>query len=165
MEGGEICFNKSTHLNYGSAGGVYLGKGSYFNIRGGIIHHNEVENSGGGVLVNQAVFIMNGGEIASNKAYHGGGVYIYGFRWSWDYNDLFEKRPLPGTATSGVIWGYPANGKENYANGPAVYYAWNKGYYFVWRESTLGEYNSISTAWWMDENVNLDLESGWEYVD
>jgi hypothetical protein len=144
---------------------VYLGKGSYFNIRGGIIHHNEVENSGGGVLVNQAVFIMNGGEIASNKAYHGGGVYIYGFRWSWDYNDLFEKRPLPGTATSGVIWGYPANGKENYANGPAVYYAWNKGYYFVWRESTLGEYNSISTAWWMDENVNLDLESGWEYVD
>jgi hypothetical protein len=134
-------------------------------MRGGTIHHNEVEECGGGVWVYRATFIMNGGEIAANKAYKGGGVYISGFTWSWDYNDLFEKRPLPGTEKSGIIWGYPANGKENYANGPTVYYAWSEGYYVVWRESTLGEYDSISTAWWMDENVNLDLESGWEYVD
>jgi hypothetical protein len=165
MEGGEICFNKSTHLQYGAAGGVYLDKGAYFNMRGGAIHHNEVEEVGGGVLVYRATFIMNGGEIFANSAYRGGGVYISGFRWSWDYNDLFEKRPLPGTATSGVIWGYPANGKENYANGPTVYYAWSEGYYNVWRESTLGEYDAISTTWWKDDNVNLDLESGWEYVD
>jgi hypothetical protein len=165
MEGGEICFNKATHLQYGSAGGVFLDKGSYFNMRGGIIHHNEAEEVGGGVCVFRATFIMNGGEIAANNAYKGGGVYISGFRWSWDYNDLFEKKPLPGTMTSGVIWGYPANGKENYANGPTVYYDWNDGYYSLWRESTLGEYDSISTAWRWYGNVVLDLESGWEYIE
>jgi uncharacterized repeat protein (TIGR02543 family) len=142
------------------------------NLRGGEIHHNEAWDDaaktgacGGGVFVYRATFIMNGGEIYSNTAYRGGGVYISGFKWSWDYNDLFEKKPLPGTEKSGVIWGYPANGKENYANGPVVYYAWDEGYYHVWRESTLGEYDAISTAGWMDENVNLDLESGWEYVE
>jgi hypothetical protein len=165
MEGGEICFNKAAHLQYGSGGGVYLDKGAYFNMRGGIIHNNEVEEVGGGVGVYRATFIMNGGEIAANKAYKGGGVYISGFRWSWDYNDLFEKTPLPGTYTSGVIWGYPANGKENYANGLAVYYAWSEGYYHLWRESTLGEYDSISTTWRWHGNVELDLESGWEYID
>jgi hypothetical protein len=163
MEGGEICYNKSTHLQYGAAAGVGIDKGSYFNMRGGSIHHNEAENAGGGVYVYQATFIMNGGEIAANNAYQGGGVFIWGALW-WDYEDLFEKRPLPGTMTSGVIWGYPANGKENYANGPTVYYAWHCGYYHVWRESTLAEYDSISTAWWKDGNVNLDLESGWEYT-
>jgi hypothetical protein len=165
MEGGEICFNKATHLENGSAGGVYLHKGAYFNMRGGIIHHNEAEQVGGGVGVYRATFIMNGGEIAANSAYRGGGVYIAGFRWSWDYNDLFEKKPLPGTMTSGVIWGYPANGKENYANGPTVFYAWDQGRYHLWRESTLGEYDSISTTWRWDSNVNLDLESGWEYIE
>jgi hypothetical protein len=181
MEGGEICFNKATHLNYGSGsgfhldknsslnygsgGGVFLDKGSYFNMRGGTIHHNEAEELGGGVCVYRATFIMNGGEIAANNAYYGGGVYIRGFIWSWDYNDLFEKKPLPGTMTSGVIWGYPANGKENYANGPTVYYDWNDEYYSLWRESTLGEYDSISTAWRWNGNVVLDLESGWEYIE
>jgi hypothetical protein len=165
MEGGEISYNTSTHESNGAAGGVFLDKGASFTMRGGIIHHNEAENYGGGVVVYRATFIMNGGEIAANKAWYGGGVYVSGFKWSWDYNDLFEKKPLPGTETSGVIWGYPANGKENYANGPVVYYAWNEGYYHLWRESTLGEYDSISTAWRWDDNVNLDPESGWEYMD
>jgi hypothetical protein len=77
---------------------------------------------------------------------------------------ILSRKRVPGTDTSGVIWGYPANGKENYANGPTLYYAWHSGYYHVWRERTLGEYDSISTAWWKDGNVNLDLESGWEYT-
>jgi hypothetical protein len=162
MEGGEISYNKATHLQYGGGGGVFLNEGAYFNMRGGIIHHNEVEEVGGGVWVYRATFIMNGGEIAANNAYRGGGVYISGFTWSWGYNDLFEKKPLPGTMTSGVIWGYPANGKENYANGPTVYYAWSEGYYYLWRESTLGEYDSIRTASSWSE---LQLESGWEYID
>jgi hypothetical protein len=173
MEDGEICYNKTTKDEHGAGAGVFIGKGGYFNLRGGTIHHNEAWDEaaktgsyGGGVYVYRATFIMNGGEIFANTAYQGGGVYISGFKWSWDYNDLFEKRPLPGTATSGVIWGYPANGKENYANGPAVYYAWNEGYYNVWRESTLGEYDAISTAWWgINDSVVLDLESGWEYRD
>jgi hypothetical protein len=94
---------------------------AYFNMRGGIIHHNEAENAGGGVFVNQATFIMNGGEIAANKAYHGGGVYVYTYRY-FNYDQGFKKEPLPGATKSGTIWGYPANGKENYANGPAVWF-------------------------------------------
>jgi hypothetical protein len=178
MEDGEICYNKTTLDDYGHGAGVYIGKGGYFNLRGGKIHHNEAWDEaaktgayGGGVYVYYGVFIMNGGEIYSNTAYRGGGVYIacgkvYDHIWHYEDNGLFEKRPLPGTTTSGVIWGYPANGKENYANGPVVYYHWYEGYYNVRREKTLGEYDAISTTWWYDyDNRTFDLESGWEYIE
>jgi hypothetical protein len=163
MESGEISYNKSTHESEGSAGGVFVSEYASFTMRGGIIHHNEVENYGGGVLVNRSTFIMNGGEIAANKAWYGGGVFVMGGNIYWEPYELFEKKPLPGTDTSGVIWGYPANGKENYANGPAVYFAWHEGYYDLWRESTLGEYDSISTAWPWAGNPEASPESGWEY--
>jgi hypothetical protein len=136
MKGGEICFN---YINNGSGGGVIIQSGGFFNMTGGIIHNNEAEIStrgwGGGVRVDETyvlsytTFIMNGGEIASNTAYRGGGVAVSG---------KFIKEPLSNQIKSGVIWGYPANGKENYANGAAVY-----GSTPSEQNGTLGEYDYI----------------------
>jgi hypothetical protein len=142
MKGGEICHN---FIKNGSGGGVYIQSGGFFNMTGGIIHHNEAEISsggyGGGVCISGGIlsyttFTMNGGEIASNTAFLGGGVYISG---------KFVKEPLPNQTRSGIIWGYPANGRENYANGAAIYWAWldsvknNNG--------TFGEYDHLNTDW------------------
>jgi len=136
MKGGEICNN---FIKNGSGGGVYIQSGGFFNMIGGIIHHNEAEISsrglGGGVCIYErhvlsyTTFLMNGGEIASNTAYQGGGVYVSG---------RFIKEPLPNQMKSGVIWGYPGNGKENYANGAAVY-----GGSSGEQNGTIGEYDSI----------------------
>jgi hypothetical protein len=134
MKGGEICYNycgNRIKWDQGSGGGVYI-CGS-FNMTGGTINNNEAERNGGGVCIDgsivygNGIFIMNGGEIAANQALYGGGLYLYG---------RFEKKPLPNNVKSGVIWGYPANGKENYANGATIFrpgpYSYN---------GTLGEYD------------------------
>jgi len=140
MKGGEICYNycgNRIKYNWGNGGGVYVYSGGYFNMLGGIIHHNETERCGGGVYTNahhsvyQSTFIMNGGEIASNMALYGGGIYLSG---------RFIKEPLPNETRSGIIWGYPGNGKENYANGAAIY-----GGSVVYNNGTIGEYDSINT--------------------
>ncbi|MDR2501457.1 MAG: hypothetical protein LBD37_10340 [Treponema sp.] len=167
MKGGEICYNSRTHYSdqLGDGGGVALDKESYFNMTGGSIHHNEADRYGGGVAVFDGIFLMNGGEIAGNKAWYGGGVYVrssFGTR----FDPLFKKEPLPGELKSGIIWGYPANDdKENYANGPTVWYDWYEGYYSYYRESTLGEYHAISTERiWGDGGAGGPLipDSGWE---
>jgi len=149
MKGGEICFNycgNRIKWDSGDGGGIYLNK-SFFNMTDGIIHHNETEKYGGGVNIFLSTFIMNGGEIAANTALNGGGVYIYG---------EFTKEPLPKKTKSGVIWGYPGNGKENYANGCAVYW-----YQIALSQSerrlderTIGEYDSLSTNRWEDWTTN-----------
>jgi hypothetical protein len=134
MKGGEICYN---FIKNGSGGGVYIQSAGFFNMTGGIIHHNEAEISSGGLgggiciyerhVLSYTTFIMNGGEIASNTAYRGGGVYISG---------KFIKEPLPYQTRSGIIWGYPANGKENYANGATLGGS-------IEQNGTIGEYESI----------------------
>jgi hypothetical protein len=135
MKGGEICNN---YCN-GGGGGVYLR--GVFNMSAGSIYNNEAEitnyGTGGGVCIFLSTFIMNGGEIASNSAWRGGGVYIYG---------KFVKEPFPNEMKSGIIWGYPGNGKENYANGAAVHWLWY-GLSDSSRDQngTFGEYNSINT--------------------
>lgn len=136
MKGGEICYN---FIRNGSGGGVYIQSGGFFNMIGGIIHNNEAEISsrglGGGVCIYErhvlsyTTFIMNGGEIASNTAFSGGGVYVSG---------KFVKLPLPNQIKTGVIWGYPANGKENYANGASV-----SGGSSGEQNGTIGEYDYI----------------------
>ncbi len=169
MNGGQICYNSRVHTSkyVGHGGGVVIDKDGYFNMTGGSIHNNEANSLGGGVAVFFGYFLMNGGEIASNTAWYGGGVYaisknLFYYSLTW----TFVKEPLPGKLTSGIIWGYPANNsKENYANGPAVWYDWDEGYYCVYRESTLGEYHAISTlyVWLHNSSSTIDPNSGWEY--
>jgi len=169
MNGGEICYNKRTHTNNhtGHGAGVLVDSDGYFNMTGGSIHNNEANAYGGGVAVFYGYFLMNGGEIASNTAWYGGGVYAISYNLFYgSLTYTFIKEPLPGMLTSGIIYGYPAyNDKENYANGPAVWYDWGKGYYCVYRESTLGEYHAISTLYlWLNNNSNtINPNSGWEY--
>jgi hypothetical protein len=156
MEGGEIYSNQSTEYNNGHGGGVAVLEGGDFNMKGGKIYNNETENFGGGVYVYRGTFIMNGGEISANNAWYGGGVYadVYSLYvmhpWRPWSTGIFKKEPLPGTEKSGVIYGYPANGKENYAAGPTVYY---RGNYAWYRFRTLGEYDAITT---------VDTDNGWD---
>ena len=70
MEGGTISGNTAiAGENYGgNAGGVGLGSGSTFIMRGGVISGNTATSrsnrgEGGGVQVNESVFIMEGGTI------------------------------------------------------------------------------------------------------
>jgi len=168
MNGGSICYNKRIHNSLGHGGGVVIDKDGYFNMLGGSIYQNEAnDGGGGGVAVFFGEFLMNGGEIAGNKAYYGGGVYVRSYNLFYSsLTSTFIKEPLQGEISSGIIWGYPANdGKENYANGPTVWYAWKEGYYCVYRESTLGEYHSISTLYvWLNYNSNtIHPLSEWEY--
>lgn len=132
MKGGEICYNycgNRIKWDQGEGGGVY--SNGLFNMAGGIINNNETEKNGGGVCIQgsvvygNGVFIMNGGEIASNTALNGGGAYVYG---------RFVKEPLSNEVKSGIIWGYPGNGKENYANGAAIRAGSDINY-------TIGEYD------------------------
>ena len=148
-------------------GGVLMGRDSYFNMTGGSIHDNEANAYGGGVAIFFGSFLMNGGEIAGNKAWYGGGVYAVSENLFYSsITDTFIKEPKTGELKSGIIWGFPApDGKENYANGPTVWYDWSKGYYCVYRESTLGEFHAISTEYvWLNYNSNTLIPgSGWEY--
>jgi len=167
MNGGQICYNKRIHHqnHIGHGAGVLIDRDGYFNMTGGIIHNNEANSYGGGVAIFYGRFLMNGGEIAGNDAYYGGGVYAWSANVAGRLTYTFVKEPLPGKLTSGIIWGYPANdGKENYANGPAVWYDWAEAYYSVYRESTLGEYHAISSAYlWYENTFTIIEDSGWEY--
>ena len=62
----------------GSGGGMYV-KNATFNMYGGSITGNTTTNAGGGVYVNEkGTFNMNGGEISGNtSSTYGGGVYVY----------------------------------------------------------------------------------------
>ncbi|MCL2804816.1 MAG: hypothetical protein FWD26_02640 [Treponema sp.] len=72
----------STSRN-GSAGGVHV-RGT-FTMNGGYILDNKWDgnfvytdfSAGGGVYVDNGIFVMNGGQIHTNSAYCGGGVYIH----------------------------------------------------------------------------------------
>ena len=68
-----------THLN-ATGSGVYVLGGGTFDLYGGKISGNKVNNDGGGVCVAaNGEFNMHGGEISGNIAdTNGGGVYVYG---------------------------------------------------------------------------------------
>ena len=73
MNGGEICYNKSTSTEYDwgvGAGGVAVDH-SYMEMTGNAkIHHNEAAHTGGGLRVGGGgAFIMSGGEISDNTCY------------------------------------------------------------------------------------------------
>lgn len=84
MESGIISGNKTGS----DGGGVYVGVGSTFNLKGGEISDNTVndysylgkhyESAGGGVLVEGGTFNMSGGTIKNNSAIggNGGGVAV-----------------------------------------------------------------------------------------
>ena len=70
---------KVTHSN-ATGSGVYVLGGGTFDLYGGKISGNKVNNDGGGVCVAaNGEFNMHGGEISDNIAdTNGGGVYVYG---------------------------------------------------------------------------------------
>lgn len=99
MGGGDITGNKNTYDGY-SAGGVFVGGGTFtmsngkitkntsayygggvyidsgtFTMDGGSISVNESTEKGGGVQISLGTFTMSNGEITGNKSTNGGGVY------------------------------------------------------------------------------------------
>lgn len=72
-------FNQNGNYVNGG-GGVYVGKGSEFNMSNGAISGNHSDANGGGVLVEGGKFNMEGGTISNNTTNHdGGGVAIGGY--------------------------------------------------------------------------------------
>lgn len=69
---------------YNAGGGVFVEAGSSVEIASGSIScngtiANATYKNGGGIYLNEtATLTMTGGTIAKNKAYDGGGVYLYG---------------------------------------------------------------------------------------
>jgi aspartate 1-decarboxylase len=74
LSGGQIAGN----VGY-DGGGVYVGGGNARLIQSGdsLIASNVVTGSGGGVYIEQGRVELNGGQILSNTATDGGGVYVY----------------------------------------------------------------------------------------
>lgn len=70
---------KITGGNTTNGGGVFVGGGSLFTMKGGTITGNTASEDGGGVRVYVGTFIMEGGVISGNTAgEYGGGVYVGG---------------------------------------------------------------------------------------
>ena len=93
----------------GSGGGVYVGNAT-FNMYGGSITGNTTTNAGGGVYVNEkGTFNMNGGEISGNttSSSYGGGMYVY--------------KNAEFTMTDGSITDNAASSSENKSYGGGVY--------------------------------------------
>ena len=71
MEGGYITGNYAPFC-----GGVYIHSASTFTMDDGYITGNRADEiGGGGVLITDASFVMNGGVISQNSAKYGGGVF------------------------------------------------------------------------------------------
>lgn len=71
MEGGYITGNHAPFC-----GGVYIHSVSTFTMDDGYITGNRADEiGGGGVLITDASFVMNGGAISQNSAKYGGGVF------------------------------------------------------------------------------------------
>jgi hypothetical protein len=61
----------------GKGGGLYVGSGGVFTMKGGAISGNNARLWGGGVYVEDGAFTMKGGTISGNNAsLWGGGVYV-----------------------------------------------------------------------------------------
>ena len=92
MTGGTISGNTSDSMgggvfaeNYGEYKGTFIMSGDASITGNETIISND--GWGGGVYItNQCQFTMNGGSISGNKAYKGGGVYVYGRS---DENSMF----------------------------------------------------------------------------
>jgi hypothetical protein len=95
MQDGSISGNTASS-DTGTGGGVFVIRGR-FELSGGKISGNIANNSGGGVNANHgSVFVMSGGDIASNRAVYGGaGVAVLG------EDNSFKK-------TGGIIYGSDA---------------------------------------------------------
>ncbi|MCP4549368.1 MAG: choice-of-anchor D domain-containing protein, partial [bacterium] len=74
LEGNDIIHN-SAPINGG--GGISTNNGSSVIHTSGTIAYNTGGFGGGGVRITQAEFVLSGGDIVSNTADSGGGVYMY----------------------------------------------------------------------------------------
>ena len=107
MTGGEISANKATGDSEigiaGSAGGVFINRGTVMTMKGGTVTSNTCKNTGGGIYVglNASMELYRNAIVTKNVAEKGGGILI---------------------RESGVLWVEEATVKENQANnGSGVY--------------------------------------------
>jgi hypothetical protein len=75
MNGGTITGNKAytASLNDGRGGGINVYTNSAFIMNGGVISDNQAFHTGGVAIYYGSTFTMNGGTITNNEADHGGG--------------------------------------------------------------------------------------------
>jgi hypothetical protein len=73
MNGGTITGNKAHTTGDGKGGGVYVNNTSVFIMNGGVISNNYAFHTGGVAIDNSSTFTMIGGTITNNECEHGGG--------------------------------------------------------------------------------------------
>ena len=147
INGGLIGRNSAggtnSHID-NEGGGIYIGSGT-LNIRGGLISENSARNGGGiagGYSNSNITITMTGGVISKNQANRGGGLDIYPYQSS-TATVIFTKRILPGSSSSGVIYGsdsgYNANISSN-NRGDAIWVSSSR-----FRNTTLDHGDEITT--------------------
>jgi len=126
-EGSEIIGNK-VQLDYAYAGGIYVENSGNVVIQGGLISENKTiggsysiyhASQGGGIYINgNSTVTMSGGTISKNSSTeYGGGISITS-------GSSFTKRAIPGSSTSGIIYGgigENANTASSDTRGHAIY--------------------------------------------
>jgi uncharacterized protein (TIGR02145 family) len=143
-----------------SGGGIRVVNNGNVIIRGGLISENTSSRRyGGGIYIGgNSTVSMSGGIISKNNASDGGGgVYV-------DVPSTFTKRPVPGSETSGIIYGTigeNANktggigGTFGSGGGAVICLSriWNAPAFAgtATRNATLGDYDEISS----------ESEEGW----
>jgi hypothetical protein len=164
-QGTTITGNENTVAvdNGTEGGGVYVEEGT-FTMLGGVIFNNTTIDCGGGVYVKpKGTFNMHGGEISGNSAPSteyglrgvGGGIYLETdfYLGTVTTASVFNKTPLPGSSTSGIIYGSSAGDKRNTAGkGGAVLCKRVAVYSGRTIDFTVGEFDYLTST-------NLDV--GW----
>jgi hypothetical protein len=73
MNGGTITGNKAYKTGDGRGGGIFVTETSAFIMSGGVISDNFAYHTGGVAIYYNSIFTMSGGTITNNEAEHGGG--------------------------------------------------------------------------------------------
>jgi len=134
----------------GHGGGIYAGNRSTITIQGGLISGNKSDTKGGAYgggifVIGGSTVNMTGGTISRNSctvgfngARFGGGVIVF------DQASTFTKQAASGNNTSGIIYGSTgSNANTATDGGHAIYREFANP---KQRNSTLGQYDEISTA-------------------
>jgi hypothetical protein len=100
LNGGEISGNNVASIDNGVGGGIIIDNATFIMKKGKI--SDNTAKWGGGMYIRAYIAVtINGGEISGNRAYlYGGGVFVK------DSSAVLKKEPPADNTTSGIIYGY-----------------------------------------------------------
>lgn len=109
MTGGEISNNKAPRYGAGVSVWRASGKQGYFEMSGGMVSNNTItanavtdgSDIGGGIYVKSGNIVLNGGNISSNSADQGAGIYLKGESGDkWDSTLTMNSAEISGNTAA-----------------------------------------------------------------